>query len=233
MQAGRRLQIRNLKSSHLQDDRQHDGPLAGFLVEVAAQRGADFFLDDAPVADFLEVRFLGGLRILQTNTFDQLVPLVERDEATRDNLRLRLELAGLLVDGEDGDDDAIFRYMAALFQDILFHLVERSDVNVDFADLHPACLLRAPAVEFQNVAGFQDKNFARDGSQFLGDGGVQMELAVISVNGYEVSRANEVQHELQLFNARVSRDVDGRDAAVVVVHASAAAVKVVHHAENG
>ena len=62
---------------------------------------------------------------------------------------------------------------------------------------------------------------------------MQVQLAVITVNGNEVSRADEVQHELQFFDARVSRDVDGRDAAVVVVHASAAAVEVVNHTENG
>src|SRR5437899_9359129 len=68
---------------NLQYDRQHNGPLAGFLVEVASQCRADFFLDDAPVANFLEVRFLDGLENHVSGAFDQLVPLVERDEATR------------------------------------------------------------------------------------------------------------------------------------------------------
>src|SRR2546428_450624 len=97
--------------------------------------------------------------------------------------------------------------MAAFFQDFFFHLIERSDVDVNFPDFHPSGLLRATAVEFQNIAGFQDKNLVLDGRQFLGEGGVQVQLAVITVNGNEVSRADEVQHELQFFDARVSRDV--------------------------
>ena len=65
---------------NLQYDRQHDGPLAGFLVEMAAQRGADFFLDDAPVADFLGARFLDGLVNHFSGAFEQFVRLVERNE---------------------------------------------------------------------------------------------------------------------------------------------------------
>ena len=200
---------------------------------MAAQRGADFFLDNAPVADLFEVGFLDGFQNDFAGAFDQLGRLGERDESPRDDFRLRFELSGVLVDGEDGDDDAILGDMAALFQNFLFHFVQRADVNINFPHFYSTGLSSALLVELQHVAAFQDEDFAGDGRQFLGNRGVAVELAVVAVNRDEVPRADQVQHQLQFFNAPVPRYVDGRNASVVIMDAGPSPVKVVNDAENG
>jgi hypothetical protein len=50
---------------------------------VLAQRGADFFFNHSPIAYFFEVGFFDGFQDNLARTFDQILRLVERDEATR------------------------------------------------------------------------------------------------------------------------------------------------------
>src|SRR5713101_6438774 len=84
------------------NDRQNHGPLAGFPVEMAAERGSNLLLDYTPIADFFHVRLLDGVEDNLACGFDQVLSFFEGDKAARDDFRLRLELSRAPVDRQDG-----------------------------------------------------------------------------------------------------------------------------------
>src|SRR5215470_9633983 len=56
---------------------------------------------------------------------------VVAEKATGNDFRLRLEIAGVLIDGDDGDDDAVFGKVFAFANDDFFDFFERAGINQD------------------------------------------------------------------------------------------------------
>ena len=100
-------------------------------------------------------------------------------------------------------------------------------------DGHAAGAARALLIELQDVAGLQQESFLRNRCQFLGHFHMPPKLPVLTVDRHKVLGPDDVQHQLQFFRAAMSGDVDGRLAAIVVMHSRPAPVKVIEHAEDG
>jgi hypothetical protein len=88
-------------------------------------------------------------------------------------------------------------------------------------------------VDLEDVAGLHHEGFLQTReSQVFGQAGVLRELAELAVNGHEIARPHQVEHQLHFLHAGVPGDVQRR------VHAAVhdvgpAARHVVDHAEDG
>ena len=91
----------------------------------------------------------------------------------------------------------------------------------------------AEFVEFENVAAFDEHDFADRAMHGSGQFGVQLQLAVFAVDGNEVARLDQVDDEPEFFLAAVSADVDGRRGSVFVDDVGFAAKEVVDHPVDG
>ena len=65
----------------------------------------------------------------------------------------------------------------------------------------------ALGIERDDVAVLRQEHALRRDTEALGDAGVGNKLSPLPMNGNEVTRAHQVQHELELFRASVTRDV--------------------------
>src|SRR5208283_4861165 len=152
-------------------------------------------------------------------------------EAARHNFQRRFDLARCLVDGDDGQDDAVFAQVAAVFDDEVFdHIGAVAGVDADAAHVDFAGFAGAEFVEFQNIAAFDQHDFADRAAHGTGHFGVQFELAVFAVDGNKVTRLDQVDDELEFFLAGVSADVDRRRSSVFVDDVGFAAEEVIDHA---
>ena len=152
-------------------------------------------------------------------------------KAAHHDLRLVLDHAGNLVDGEDGQDEAVFTEMTAVADDQLFdHVAGGTGVNADASDRDGAGFARAELVEFQYLAALQKEDLADGSGHGGGQGGVQLELTVFAVDGDEVLRAHEIDEQLQFFLAGVTADVQGRLGAIFVEDFGVAAEEMVDNA---
>ena len=78
-------------------------------------------------------------------------------EAAHDDLRFALDFGGALVDGEHGEDDAIFGEDAAIADDEVFNDVDGgTGVDEDAAGGDFVFLAGVGLVEFEHVAIFND-----------------------------------------------------------------------------
>ena len=155
-------------------------------------------------------------------------------EAAADDFRRAFHAAGLAVDGDDGQHDAIFGKVAPVANDhLLHHVVHRAGIDAHTAHGDAVAFARAVVVDFQNVARFHDESLFQAGeAQVLGQAGVLGELAKLAVDGHEVARAHQVQDQLLLLRAGMAGDVQRRVHAAVQ-DVGAAARHVVDHAEDG
>src|SRR5271157_332153 len=217
---------------NLQDHRQHHGTLARLLIKVLAQRGADFFLDHAPVAHFLGVRLGDGFQNHLARAFHQVCRFLQGHEAAGDDFRRRLKLTGVLVDGEDGNHDAVLGNVAPLLEDDVAHFVEGPDIDADAAHTYALAPPRAALVELQHVAALHQEALLRNRGDFARQLDVAIELSILAVDGHEVLGPDQVEHQLHLFRAAVTGDVHRRLGSVVVMDVGAAAIKVIDHAED-
>ena len=140
---------------------------------------------------------------------------VVHDEAARDHLGHALERAGLLVDGDDRHDQAVFGQVAAIAEHLVAHLARPRAVDQHAADRRLAGDAGALGVELQDVAvlGQEDLRLRlAPGEHALGDARMLRQLPELAVNRHEIARPHERQHQLQLLLAAVARDVDVLDA---------------------
>ena len=134
------------------------------------------------------------------------------------------------VDRDDGQHDAVFADVAAVFDDEIFdHVGAAARIDADAAHIDFAGFARAEFVEFQNVAAFDQHDFADRAVHGAGHFGVQLQLPVLAVHGNEVARLHQIDDELEFFLAGVPADVDRRRGPVFVDDVGFAAEKVVDH----
>src|SRR5271165_4933708 len=82
-------------------------------------------------------------------------------EAAGHDLKGRFHLAGRLVDGDDGQHDAVFAQVTAVFDDEVFdHVGAVARVDADAAYGYFAALAGAEFVEFQDVAALDQHDLA-------------------------------------------------------------------------
>ena len=154
----RQSTIENRQSSHLEDYRQNHGPLAGLFVEVLAEAGANFFLDHTPITDFFEIGFFDSLQDDLAGAFHQVRGFLERHKPARDDFRLDFELAGVFVDGQDGDDDAVGGDVTPLFENDLLDLIERAHVDAHAAHRYAARPPGALLIELEERRRFLSRS---------------------------------------------------------------------------
>ena len=120
-----------------------------------------------------------------------------------------------LVDGEHGEDDAIFGEDAAVADDEVFDDVDGgAGVDEDAAGGDLVFLARVGLIEFEDVAVFDDDGMF-DGAGLHGELRVAAEVAVVAVDGNEELGAHEIDQQAQFFLAAVAADVDEAVGAVV------------------
>src|SRR5260370_653442 len=174
---------------------------------------------------------LGGFQDYVAGAGDEFGAVVA-EHAAGDDFGLRLHAAGVFVDGDDGDDDAVFGEMLAVADDDFFDFLEGAGIDADASGGHGIAAASAILGEFEGVAVFENEDFAGNAAELISERGVAEEMAVFAMNGDEIFGLNELQDEFLLFLAGVAGDVNGAGG-IVVVDESAAAKHVVEHAEDG
>ena len=129
-------------------------------------------------------------------------------EAAHDDLGRVLDLAGALVDGDDGQHDAAFGEVLAVADDDVFDHVDRAaGVDADAADGDLAVLVGGVLVEVEDLAVFEQDDLLDD-AHVGGEFGVALEVAIVAVDGDEELGPQQVDHQPQLFLRAVAADVD-------------------------
>src|SRR5690242_6200658 len=215
-----------------QNHRHDQRAAGGALHNEAFQILADFFFNHSVVSFFL---IAGSLQRLQHN-----LPRVGQEaiftggEAAHHNLGRGLHPSGELVDGNDGQHNAILTQVAAVANhQVLHHVGARARVNAHAAYRHASRLARAHLIELQDVAALDRHHLAHCALHGGGQFGVPLQLPELTVNGNEVARLHQVDNQLQLFLAGVAADVYRRVRAILVNNVGLAPEKVVNHAVDG
>src|SRR5229473_3261594 len=216
---------------HFEDDGKNQGPLGGLLADVALQVHADFFLDDAPVGFFFGVGFFDRLQDDEPRAGNELLTLVAH-QSSRHDFRVRFHLAGVLVDGDDRHDDAVFGKMFSIADHDVFDFFERTGIHADASCGHRIAPVRAVFREFNLLAVFDEQNFSGHHAQLMRESGVAEKMPKLAVHGNEIFRLHELQQKFLLFLARVTGNVDD-SRGIIVINQRAAPEHVVQHAENG
>ncbi len=141
--------------------------------------------------------------------------------------------AGLLVDRDNRDDEAVLGEMPAVAQHLVADFAGAGVVDEDAADGRLAANPPAGVVELHEVAVLGEDDLGlrlASGEDARRDPRVLRQLAVLAVHRDEEARPHQRQHQLQLFFAAVSRHVHVLDP--LVDHVGAAPREVVHHAAD-
>src|SRR2546427_79992 len=117
----RRDTVDRLTCSDLHDDGQHEWPAPGTLAEKAPQLDAQFLFDESLIGPFFEARLFDDLAEHPRPVGQQRLA-VFHDEPARDDVGDAFEGAGLFVDRDHGDDQAVFGEMAAVAEHFVPHL---------------------------------------------------------------------------------------------------------------
>src|ERR1700722_15613837 len=187
-----------------EDDGHDHGAAAGGFLDEALELDADFFLNEAVVGFLFAAEAVDGFEHYLASFFSN----VGAAEAAHDDFGFALDFAHALVDGEDGEDDAVFREDAAIADDeVLYNIDCRAGVDED-----PSCgdflfLAGVGLIEFEYVAVFNDHGVF-DGAGLHGELGVAAEVAIVAVNRYEELGADEIDEKAQFLLTAVAADVD-------------------------
>src|SRR5690348_6973989 len=136
----------------------------------------------------------------------------------------------MFVNGDDGNDDAVFSEMAAIADNKFLKFFERAGIHAHTADRNGITAECAGSREFNRMPGFNEHDFARDATDLMRERRMAEELAVLAMNRDEIFRADEIQKQLHLFLAPVTGDVNRRGTSAFVIDEDAAAEKMVDHA---
>jgi hypothetical protein len=219
------------KASELEDDGHDEGAAVGVLLQETLEVTANLVLHDAVVAALFFAGKLKGAGYDVAGVAKEFG--IVGCEAAGGDLGLAFDLAGALVDGDDGEEDAVFTEMLAVADHGVFDyvgggvVVDTDAAGGDFAGLD--CRL---AVDGKDVAVFEQEDLLGN----AGGGGeleVALEVAVVAVHGNEELGAHEVDHHAQFFLGAVAGDVDEAVGAVVVDDAGIAALEVIDDAVDG
>ena len=161
------------------------------------------FPDQARVGAFLEARLFHDLA-QDPRPLGQEFLAVLHDDAARDDIRDALEHARLLVDRDDGNDQAVLGEMPAVAEHLAADFAGAGAVDEHAARRSLARDLRAVAGQLEDVAVFDEQRLrmrVAPGNTFR-DARVLRQLAVLAVDRDEVARPHERQHQLELFFAQ-------------------------------
>ena len=226
-----RVRRRFAEDLDFEDYGEDERALGGLLVDVALEVDADFFLDDAPVGFFFGVGLLDGFDDDFAGASHQFVAVVA-EHAAGDDFWQGFHFAGVLIDGDDGDDDAVFGKMLAIADDYFLDFLEGAGIDADAARSDGIAAADAILRELDRLAVFEEEDFAGDAAELMSERGVAEKMAVFAVNGNEIFRLDELQNQFLFFLAGVAGNMD-RAGGIVVVDEGTTAEHVVQHAENG
>ena len=153
--------VAKIQSLDFEDNRKDQGSLGGLFVDVALEVDADFFFDDAPVGFFFGVGLLDGFEDDFAGAGDEFLAVVA-EESARDDFRLGFHLAGVFVDGNDGDDYAVFGKVFAIADHYIFDFFEGAGIDADAACRDGIAAADTVLREFDALAVFEEENFSGD-----------------------------------------------------------------------
>jgi len=141
------------------------------LVDVTLEINADFFFDDRPVGTLFGLDVLIVRRTMSRAPVTRSLPLSLMNPRVTIS-GLRLEFAGVLVDGNDGNDDAVFGKMFAVANDDFFDFLKRAGINENPASGNGIAAKRPVFREFDILPVFNEQDFATDDTQLMRQRGV-------------------------------------------------------------
>src|SRR5664279_1630127 len=215
-----RRSLRTCHGSLLSDfqDHWHDQrPPRSVFHDEALQVLANFFLDHAVVALLFVAGRLEGVHHRLPRLIEEAIFAGVGGEAAHHDFGWSLHLARQLVDGDDGQHDAVFAEVAAIANDQIFHHIAHGiGIDADAAYGNASRLASPHLVELQNVAALDHHDLAHRVVHGASHFGVQLELAILAVDGNKILRLHQVDDELQLFLAGMPADVHRRRRTVIV-----------------
>src|ERR1035438_5293016 len=172
--------------SHFQDHRHDQRTARGLLHDVAFQVRADFLLHHAPIGFLLLVGTLECFGNHLAGLFEELGALFGDGETAADDLRQVFDAAGMAVDGDDGQHDAVFgAYLSRQHFEDVENSCPMTALPTDVAR-GSASTKRAFETVFQAMVSVLERSTA-------GDGGPPREqaqaIAALCVGGMIVARA--------------------------------------------
>src|SRR5579871_114922 len=214
-----------------QDHRHDQRAAGGTLHNEALEVLADLFLDDAVVGFFFVAGGFQGLQHDLARLRQEAV--LARGKAAHHNFRGRLHPARELVDGNDGQHDAVFTEVTTIANHQVFHHVgARAGVDANAPHGHTAGLAGAGLIEFQNIPAFEGDHLAHRALHGGGQFPVAAQLAEFAVDRNEIARLHQVDNQLELLLAGVAADVYRGVRTVLVDDVGVTAEEVVDHAVN-
>src|SRR5581483_2224263 len=191
---------------HLDDTGQHNRAAVRLPVEELAQALAD--------------RVVGGLALLLHQPLDLQAGLVEQrlgvahmNEPPADDLRASGQLA-VLVDGQDGHDEAIRCQSFAVTQHRFVHIVEQAPVDAHVLAGHRLAVAGLHAVELPDLVILEDEAPLLRNADLACQPAVQVQMARLAVYRDEEVGFDRFQHLAHVFLRAVPGGVDGGHAAV-------------------
>ena len=165
------------------------------LVQEAFQVHANLLLHHAPITTLLRTGVFEGACNHPASVLKKR-STIARYEASAHNLGKPFAPARVLIDRDDRQYKAVFRQMAAITDDDVFnHVVKRAGIDADPADGNALTPAGAESVDLKRVAGFENKCvFESSKSEVLCERSVPRQLAILAMNGNEVSGANQVEN---------------------------------------
>src|SRR5579872_7458773 len=101
-------------------------------------------------------------------------PVFPDVEPASHNLRRGLHFSGQFIDSDNGQHNAVFADVSAVFDDEIFDYVgAAAGIDADAADINASGFAGAQFVEFENVSAFDPHNFAHGAFHGSGHLGVQ------------------------------------------------------------
>ena len=149
------------RALNFQDDREDQGTLAGVLVDVALQVDADLFFQDAPVDLFFGIGLFDCFEDDFAGAGHELGAVVA-EHAAGDDLGRQVHAAGVFVDGDDGDDDAVFGEVPAVADDNFFNFFERAGIDARTTGGDWVAAVGAVFGEFDDWPSSMKQDFAGD-----------------------------------------------------------------------
>src|SRR5579862_5355792 len=219
------------QGSYFEDHVKNRGALGGLLVDVAFKVDANFFLDDRPVGALFGIGSIDGAKHDVAGAGDQVAAVVAHESA-RNDFRLGFELSGVLVNCDDGDDNAVFGKMPAIANHHFFDFFQGTGIHQHATGGNRIAAERAILGKFNALAVFRKKDFAADHAQLVGQRSMPEQMPVLPVDGNEILRLDQLKKQLLLFLAGVTGDMNN-SGGIVVIDQRPAAEHVVQHAENG
>src|SRR5215469_4080002 len=109
---------------------------------------------------------------------------------------MRFHAAGMLVDGDDGNDDAIFGEMLAVADYYVFDFFQRAGIDADPAGGDWLFTARSAFREFDGLAVFDQQNFFGNASQLMSERSMPEQVTIFAVDRDEIARLDELQDQL-------------------------------------